>query len=141
VVGEKPVPVPLFPPKIPHVLTRDRTRASTVGGRRLTAWAMARPMLVLDHFYMKSAYQTSIKDYTRIFGMVYKGNAPFIQCKLILRLTISTRETDGLRLVFINFIVAELTPRVYWCENAFHLSENIARLQTMVYICCHPKES
>jgi hypothetical protein len=43
VLGEKPVPVPLYPPQIPHELTRDRTRASPVGGRRLTAWAMARP--------------------------------------------------------------------------------------------------
>jgi hypothetical protein len=41
VLGEKPVPVPLSPPQIPHGLTRDRTRVSAVGGRRLTAWAMA----------------------------------------------------------------------------------------------------
>jgi hypothetical protein len=40
---EKPVPVPLCPPQIPHGLTRDRTRASAVGGRRLTAGAMVRP--------------------------------------------------------------------------------------------------
>jgi hypothetical protein len=42
-LGEKPVPVPLCPPQIPHGLTQDRTRASAIGGRRLTAWAMARP--------------------------------------------------------------------------------------------------
>jgi hypothetical protein len=42
VLGEKPVPVPLCLPQIPHGLTRDRTRASAVSGRRLTAWAMAR---------------------------------------------------------------------------------------------------
>jgi hypothetical protein len=42
--GEKPVPVPLCPSQIPHGLTRDRTRASAVGGRRLTASAMARPI-------------------------------------------------------------------------------------------------
>jgi hypothetical protein len=35
--GEKPVPVPLYPPQTPHGLTRDRTRASAVEGRRLTA--------------------------------------------------------------------------------------------------------
>jgi hypothetical protein len=35
----KPVPVPLCPPQIPHGLTRDRTRASAVEGRRLAAWA------------------------------------------------------------------------------------------------------
>jgi hypothetical protein len=45
-LGEKPVPVPLCPPQIPHWLTRDRTRASAVGGRRLTAWAMARQCIL-----------------------------------------------------------------------------------------------
>jgi hypothetical protein len=39
----KPVPVPLFPPQTPYGLTRNRTRVSAVKGRRLTAWAMARP--------------------------------------------------------------------------------------------------
>jgi hypothetical protein len=43
-LGEKPVPVPLCPPQISHGLTRDRTRASAVRGRRLTARAMARPL-------------------------------------------------------------------------------------------------
>jgi hypothetical protein len=42
VLGEKPVPVSLYLPQIPHGLNRDRTRASAVRGRRLTAWAMAR---------------------------------------------------------------------------------------------------
>ena len=41
--GEKPVPVPLCAPKISHGLTQDRTRVFAVRGRRLTAWAMARP--------------------------------------------------------------------------------------------------
>jgi hypothetical protein len=40
VLGEKPVPVTLCPPQIPHVPTNDRTRASAVRGRRLTAWAI-----------------------------------------------------------------------------------------------------
>jgi hypothetical protein len=47
--GEKPVPVPLCPPQIPHGLTRDRTQASVVRGRRLTAWAMARPRLTVTY--------------------------------------------------------------------------------------------
>jgi hypothetical protein len=34
-LGEKPVPVPLCPPQILRGLTRDRTRASAVRGRRL----------------------------------------------------------------------------------------------------------
>jgi hypothetical protein len=40
---KKPVPVPLCPPQFPHWLTRARTRAFAVRGRRLTTWAMARP--------------------------------------------------------------------------------------------------
>jgi hypothetical protein len=35
-LGEKPVPVPLCPPQIPHGLTRARTRDSAVRTRRLT---------------------------------------------------------------------------------------------------------
>jgi hypothetical protein len=46
--GEKPVPVPLCPPQIPHGLTLARTRASAVRGRRLTTWDRARPSLVLN---------------------------------------------------------------------------------------------
>jgi hypothetical protein len=36
-LGEKPVPVQLCPPQTPHGLTRDRTWASAVEGRRLIA--------------------------------------------------------------------------------------------------------
>jgi hypothetical protein len=39
---EKPVPVPLCPPKIPLGLTRARTRAYALRGRRLTTWTMTR---------------------------------------------------------------------------------------------------
>jgi hypothetical protein len=46
-LGEIPVPVPLCPPQIPHRMTRVRTRASAVRGRRLTAWATARSPVVL----------------------------------------------------------------------------------------------
>jgi hypothetical protein len=41
----QPVPVPLCLPQIPHDLTWDRIRASAVGSRRLTTWAMARSAL------------------------------------------------------------------------------------------------
>jgi hypothetical protein len=51
-LGQKPVPVPLCSPQIPHGLTRARTRASAVRGRRLTTRAMARPRRPLhsEHF-------------------------------------------------------------------------------------------
>jgi hypothetical protein len=47
VLGEKPVLVPLCPPQIPHGMTRDRTRASAVGGWWLT---MARPSMVRNYY-------------------------------------------------------------------------------------------
>jgi hypothetical protein len=37
-----PAPVSLYPPQIPHDLTRAQTRATAVGSQRLTGWAMAR---------------------------------------------------------------------------------------------------
>jgi hypothetical protein len=42
----KPVPVPLYPPQIPHWVTRARTPAFAARGRRLTAWAMERPWVL-----------------------------------------------------------------------------------------------
>jgi hypothetical protein len=41
----KPAPVPLCPPQIPRELTLARIRASAVGSRRLTAWAMVWPFV------------------------------------------------------------------------------------------------
>ena len=40
VLGDTPVSLPLRAPQISHRLTWNRTRASAVRGRRLTAWAM-----------------------------------------------------------------------------------------------------
>jgi hypothetical protein len=40
----KPAPVPLCPPQISHELTWVWTRAAAVRSRRLTAWAMVRPL-------------------------------------------------------------------------------------------------
>jgi hypothetical protein len=40
----KPAPVPLYPPQIPHDLTRARTLAVAVGSQRLTALSTARSL-------------------------------------------------------------------------------------------------
>jgi hypothetical protein len=40
--GRKHAPLPHHLQQIPYNLTRARTRASTVGSRRLTAWAMTK---------------------------------------------------------------------------------------------------
>jgi len=45
VLGEKSVPVPLFAPQIPNVLTKGRTWSSAVIGGRLIARAMAQPQV------------------------------------------------------------------------------------------------
>jgi hypothetical protein len=59
----KPAPVALYPPQIPRDLTRARTRAAAVGRRRLTAWAMARPLswsklygLCIWYFFKSSVF-------------------------------------------------------------------------------------
>ena len=44
VLREKPVTVPLCPPQMSHGLAWDRTRASAVKGKQLTACAMALPL-------------------------------------------------------------------------------------------------
>jgi hypothetical protein len=60
--GKKPVPVPLCPPQIPHGLTRDRTRASAVRGRRLTAWTMARPWQTFERIVPPSLWEQARQE-------------------------------------------------------------------------------
>jgi hypothetical protein len=56
VLGEKIVPVPLCLTQIPHGLNWDRTRASTVRGRRLTAWDMARSIYLVSFIRFKTLH-------------------------------------------------------------------------------------
>jgi hypothetical protein len=59
----KPASVPLCPPQIPHDLTWARTGAVEVGSRRLTAWAMARPRLILNlHAFRGCGASTNSDD-------------------------------------------------------------------------------
>jgi uncharacterized membrane protein YwzB len=58
----KPAQVPLFPPQITHDLTWARTRAAAVGSRRLTAWALARPL------YEYIQYLTMSVNYSPLFS-------------------------------------------------------------------------
>jgi hypothetical protein len=43
-------PAPLCPPQIPHDQARARTRATSMGSHRLTAWAMAWPFILFVFF-------------------------------------------------------------------------------------------
>jgi hypothetical protein len=59
VFGEKPVPLSLCPPQIPHGLTWDRTQASVVSGRRLTTWAMTRLIWDISNVAILYHYQNT----------------------------------------------------------------------------------
>jgi hypothetical protein len=64
----KPAPMPFCPPQTPHVLTSARTRVSTVGSRRLIAWAMARSggtsnFNIVHHFVL----HVSAANFTSLF--------------------------------------------------------------------------
>jgi hypothetical protein len=61
-----------------------------------------------------------MKIYTEIFHI-----APSFQCKMNLERSMSTREVDGLSLIFIDFYVPALTPRLRGGYTALQLSENI----------------
>lgn len=58
---EKPVPVPLCVPQVPHRMAWDWTHASTVTDWRLTAWAMAQPYLLI-FFFLNVTRSHPIRD-------------------------------------------------------------------------------
>jgi hypothetical protein len=58
--GEKPVPMPFCPPQISHNMAWHGTWTSVIGGRQLTALAMARPLktkINLSYSYWSSPYR------------------------------------------------------------------------------------
>jgi hypothetical protein len=98
-LGEKPVPVPLSPPQIPHGLTRARTQASAVGGRLITVWVMA----WRDHPwpYYIPGYQT-----IRVPLVVAREKlGDFLQCQTTLPFTELTRPS---RLAHVGLKIQEL---------------------------------
>jgi hypothetical protein len=58
--------------------------------------------------------------------MVYEGGIPSDQCKMIIDRSMSTREVDGLSLIFIGLNVPALKPLLHRTEAALQLSENIS---------------
>jgi hypothetical protein len=66
----KPVPVPLCPPQIPHGLTWDRTRFSAVRGRRLTAWAMARPRKKKGVTFLQNSVTTYLNKWSHVLNLL-----------------------------------------------------------------------
>jgi hypothetical protein len=67
---------------------------------------------------MWDLHVTSIKNYTEIFYIFYKGNVLPFQCKKSRDLSMSMGELDGLSLILIDLHVPVLTPRFHWGETA-----------------------
>jgi hypothetical protein len=57
--------------------------------------------------------------------MIHEGDIPSIQCKMNLRGPKSMRKVDGLSLIFIDFYVPALIPRLNSTESSLQLSENV----------------
>jgi len=76
----------------------------------------------------------SIKSYTEIFYVCYKGKVPSFHCKMSLDRSMSAGEVDGLSLILIDSYIPALTPRLHCIEAALQLSENIASLRSVAYI-------
>jgi hypothetical protein len=78
ILADKPVQVPLWPPKILHGLTWNRTGTSALRGRRLTDWDTARTELLLPWIvYVRTAIfwvitqRVVVISYHR-FGTIYR---------------------------------------------------------------------
>jgi hypothetical protein len=82
--------------------------------------------LGFSHFYVESACNPLIEDYSGIFYMITEGGIPSIQCKMSLKGPKSVSKVDGLSLILIDFYVPALTPRLISTETSLHLSENIS---------------
>jgi hypothetical protein len=67
-----------------------------------------------------------------MFYIIDEGDIPSIQCKMRFGVPKSMRKVDGLRLIFIDFDVTELTQRLNNTENSLQLSENMT-----VFKVCH----
>jgi hypothetical protein len=75
-----------------------------------------------------------IEDYTQIMYMINEGDIPSIQCKMRLRGPKSMRKVDGLNLIFIDFYIPALTPRLNSTETSLQLSKTKPSLRSVAYI-------
>jgi hypothetical protein len=74
-----------------------------------------------------------IEDYTEIFYMIDEWYIPTIHCKMSLVGPNSMRNVDGLSLIFIDFYIAALTPRLNSTETSLQLSENVTSSLSVAY--------
>jgi hypothetical protein len=78
---KKPAIVPFCPPQIPHDLTWDRALAAVVENRRLTAWAVARPISQKTVLCSPDSYQSMLCR-----GRLQNPFIPSVSCNAALRI-------------------------------------------------------
>jgi hypothetical protein len=66
--------------------------------------------------------------------MIDEGDIPSIQCKMGLRGPTSMRKVDDMCLIFIDFYVPALTPRLNSTETSLQLLTNFSRWHTLYII-------
>jgi hypothetical protein len=127
-LGEKPVPVSLCPPQIPHGLTWDRTRAFAVGGRRLTAWALARPLRYLfEHVVLKCMYESSLSD-------IIPRRHVLSRCCRARKLCKSPYVTEIRRWKFT--VVASVWWRSHWEAESGHIPGRLRVVNNALLVKC-----
>jgi hypothetical protein len=67
---------------------------------------------VFDHFHTKFSCNFLTKDYAEIFYTIDERDVLYFQCEVSLRWPKLMREVDGPSLIFIDFNVPALTPRL-----------------------------
>jgi hypothetical protein len=75
-----------------------------------------------------------IGDYTEMFYIIDEEDIPSIQWKMSLSGSKPMRKVEGLGLIFNNFYVLALTPRLNSTETSLQLSENISLLCGLPHI-------
>jgi hypothetical protein len=123
-IGEKPVPVPLHPPQITHGLTRARTQASAVRGRRVTRCAHTSFKINL------SSIQTTSAPSHRTNNPPTRGRAPSLRtcgidnaCTLLESQWVTSRKTlldPATR--FVGNVGSYVTDSIEVCMWRFELS-------------------
>jgi hypothetical protein len=89
----KPSLMPFRPPQTPHA-GRTRSRAAAVGSQRLTAWAMARPLLVKVTFSKQRSLTLSRLFAYQIFAV---RSSPLINLNALTRILATRVKSDSQR--------------------------------------------
>jgi hypothetical protein len=142
----KPAPAPLCPPQIPLDQSRVWTRAAALGSQRLTAWAMARPNLLLtieddsDRNSECICYNTASECVTyppsHQLSRYFHHNS-----HLMTILETRCKNTVYLNSVMKSKISPSLLIVIGYCSHGLLLCSYAAELKTICYVIVHTKRT